>query len=153
MSFITETTKANNSNKIEHLLWMETLGQPTIISSEEVDFLQLTNLTCTEDNNIIFSLFGKTLISPLFAYYYFDILKDIKYSYPYIDIKASNDYIVSIDSTGNIFVLNRDTNKLPVIANAYAKSISLYESKLYYVRNTYSGNNSIIFVDLKENGF
>ncbi|MCI4463932.1 MAG: hypothetical protein JHC30_07190 [Caldisericum sp.] len=153
LSFITETIKENNSNKIEHLLWMKTLREPTIISLEKLDFPQLTNLTCTEDNNIIFSLFGKTLISPLFAYDHFDILKDIEYSYPYIDIKASNDYIVSIDSTGNIFVLNRDTNKLSVIANAYAKSISLYESKLYYVRNTYSGNNSIIFVDLKDNGF
>jgi hypothetical protein len=153
VSFITEDTKEDNSIKSKHFIWVKSLKESTTVSLQEVDLPQLINFTCTEDNNIIFNLFGKTLISPLFAYNNFDIVKDIESGSPYIDIKASKDYIVSFDATGNIFVLNRNTNKLSVIENAYATSISLYESNLYYIKRTYSGNNSIIFVDLKENGF
>jgi hypothetical protein len=152
VSFITEDKKEDNSTKSKHFIWVKSLKESTTASLQEVDLHQLINFTCTEDNNIIFSLYGKTLISPLFAYNNFDIVKDIESGSPYIDIKASKDYIVSFDATGNIFVLNRNTNKLSVIENAYATSISLYESNLYYIRRTYSGNNSIIFVDLKENG-
>jgi hypothetical protein len=153
VSFITEDKKEDNSTKSKHFIWVKSLKESTTASLQEVDLHQLINFTCTEDNNIIFSLYGKTLISPLFAYNNFDIVKDIESGSPYIDIKASKDYIVSFDATGNIFVLNRNTNKLSVIENAYATSISLYESNLYYIKRTYSGNNSIIFVDLKENGF
>ncbi|NCQ53388.1 MAG: hypothetical protein GW803_04885 [Caldiserica bacterium] len=67
---------------------------------------------------------------------------------------ASNDYIVARLDNGNIFVFNRKTKERRIITGGDVRSeIALNGSDLSFINYPEDRNDSIIYLDLKENGF
>jgi len=110
--------------------------------------------TITPDKRIIYSSNNKIVIAPvtmLSASAEVGMVASHDYISDYI--VASDDYLVARLDNGDIFVLNRETNQRTTIKGAEVESqISLSNGELSFIRHKKDANDSVIYLNLAENG-
>ena len=118
------------------------------------DYIHLYALTL--DEHIIYFRSGKIVIAPLRKPGDFEeIGLESPNDFMLVGSTfASNDYIVARLDNGNIFVFNRKTKERRIITGGDVRSeIALNGSDLSFINYPEDRNDSIIYLDLKENGF
>jgi len=118
------------------------------------DYIHLYALTL--DEHIIYFRSGKIVIAPLRKPGDFEeIGLESPNDFMLVgSTVASNDYIVARLDNGNIFVFNRKTKERRIITGGDVRSeIALNGSDLSFINYPEDRNDSIIYLDLKENGF
>ncbi len=118
------------------------------------DYIHLYALTL--DEHIIYFRSGKIVIAPLRKPEDFEEtgLESPNDFMLVGSTVASNDYIVARLDNGNIFVFNRKTKERRIITGGDVRSeIALNGAELCVIKHPENAPDSIIHIDLKENGF
>ena len=116
-------------------------------------------LSCTPDDYILYSVYQRMLLAPLSNMEKFELLP-FPLNQPFEIEATSSNYIACQTQNGNyIFVYNRIMKNLkifedpnPSFHSAYG-FISIYGNTLAFTEYDYKSKSSIIYLDLKENGF
>ena len=111
--------------------------------------------TITPDRKIVYASNKRIVIAPvttLSASAEVGIAASNDYISDYI--VASDGYLVARFDSGDIFVLNRATNQRTMITGANVESqIALHDGELTFIRHKKDANDSVVYLDLTENGF
>jgi len=111
--------------------------------------------TITPDRKIVYAHDKKIVIAPVATLGTFAEV-GITESNGFISgyIVASDEYLVAIRDNGDIFVLNRETDQRTMIEGAkVASRIVLHDGEICFIRHKQDANDSVIYLDLTENGF
>jgi hypothetical protein len=111
--------------------------------------------TITPDRRIVYARGKKIVIAPVATLGVFAEV-GIAESNGYISgyIVASDEYLVAIRDNGDIFVLNRKTDRRTTITGADVKDqVTLHDGELSFIRHRTEANDSVIYLDLTKNGF
>lgn len=111
--------------------------------------------TITPDRKIVYAHDKKIVIAPVATLGVFAEV-GIAESNGYISgyIVASDEYLVAIRDNGDIFVLNRKTDRRTTITGADVKDqVTLHDGELSFIRHKTEANDSVIYLDLTKNGF
>lgn len=111
--------------------------------------------TITPDRKIVYAHDKKIVIAPVATLGVFAEV-GIAESNGYISgyIVASDEYLLAIRDNGDIFVLNRKTDRRTTITGADVKDqVTLHDGELSFIRHKTEANDSVIYLDLTKNGF
>ncbi len=146
-----EITQSGTEKQYVYLYNFEGRSSDSITLPTYIDIYALTS-----DEHIIYFRSGKIVIAPLRKPEDFEEI-GLEYPNDFMLVGgtiASNDYIVARLDNGNIFVFNRKTKERRIITGGDVRSeIAINGSDLSFINYPEDRNDSIIYLDLKENGF